>query len=682
MRTPASANTRLAIAALCLTAPFAVALSDEEAIELEPLVIATPLEQKVSETALPVTILGGDELRIKAASTLGATLENEVGINNQSFGPGVGIPVIRGQTGPRVQVLQDRLGSLDASTVSPDHASTVEPLLADKIEVLRGPGTLLYGGGAIGGVVNVIDGRIPDYIPEHIETALESRYNLVDDGKAVVFRLDGGLDSLALHLDGFYRDNNNVRIPGLAIDPLTRQEPSAFNTNGFIANTGGRALSGSAGASYVGEEGFIGLSVNRLENDYDIPPAEPDELASITQKQTRYDLKGEWFEPHDLIEKVRLRASYNDYEHTELDNGAAGTRFENDAFEGRLEVVHNAIGPLQGVVGLTGLTRRFSAIGDEAFVPRSDITRYGLFVLEDLETEPWLFEFGGRFDRSSVDPVSAQGVSYIPWSISASAILNLIEESSIRLALSRNQRAPDVVEMFAFGPHLATNAFEIGSRDLRTETSYNVDLGFTFNTDFVDADLNLFYNHYDGYIFQANTGTFFNREIDRFEAVCTSTCLPVLRTEQQGAIFKGYEANLLFPLADTQFGGFDLTLFSDYVRGTFTRGGNVPRMPPLRYGAQLGYALAGDYGEWNSTIRFTRADAQTDAGANDMPTGGYNLLNTNLSYRIEPTAESELLFFIRGTNLLNEEVRLSTSFLRNIAPEAGRSIEFGIRAQF
>jgi len=682
----ALAVVRITIVTFFSTTPFTTLLaSDEEAIELDPLVVTTPLEQKVSETALPVTVIGGDELRIKATSTLGTTLENEVGINNQSFGPGVGIPVIRGQTGPRVLILQDRIGSLDASTISPDHASTVEPLLADKIEVLRGPGTLLYGGGAIGGVVNVIDGRIPDYIPEQIEAGLETRYNLVNDGKAVVFRLDGGLNPFALHLDGFYRDNNNVKIPGLAINPLPQEAAASFNTDGFIANTEGKALSGTAGASFVGEKGFVGLSVNHLENDYGIPPAGPAELVQIGQKQTRYDIKGEWFDPHHRIEKVRLRASYNDYEHTEFENGLAGTRFKNDAFEGRLEMVHNAIGPLlQGVVGLTGLSRRFSAIGDEAFVPGSDIARYGLFVLEDLDAGPWLFEFGARVDRSSVDPVSSPGVTHTPWSISASGVLHLIEDSSIRLALSRNQRAPDVVELFAFGPHLATNAFEIGSRDLRVETSYNLDLGFTFDREYVNADVNLFYNHYDGYIFQANTGTFFDREIDRFETACSepAACLPVIRTRQQGAVFKGYEVNLLFPLADTDLGGFDLTLFSDYVRGTFTGGGNVPRMPPLRYGAQLGRRLTTGYGDWNSTIRFTRANAQTDPGANETSTAGYNLLNANLSYRIESNEQSELLLFIRGTNLLNDEIRLSTSFLRNLAPQAGRGIEFGIRARF
>jgi iron complex outermembrane recepter protein len=646
--------------------------------------VTAPPEPKLSATALPMTVLSGDELRIKATSTLGTTLQNEAGINNQSFGPGVGTPVIRGQSGPRVRILQDSIGSLDVSTISPDHASTVEPLLAETIEVVRGPGTLLYGGGAIGGVVNVIDGRIPQYVPERIESALESRYNLVDDGEAVVFRLDGGLDPFALHLDGFYRDNDNVGIPELAVDPLTRDEPLGFNTKGFIANSGGRALSGTAGASFVGEQGFVGLSVNHLENDYGIPPGGAVELVAIAQKQNRYDLKGEWFDPHDLIETIRLRASYNDYEHTEMENALAGTRFENDAFEGRLELDHNAIGPLRGTIGLTGLNGRFAAVGDEAFVPRSDIARYGLFVLEEIEDGPWLFELGGRVDRSSVDPVGVPEAGHTPWSISASAILNLIEESSIQLALSRNQRAPDVVELFAFGPHLATNAFEIGSRDLRVETSYSVDLGFTVNSAFVEADLNLFYNRYDGYIFQANTGTFFDRENDRFETACSEpdACLPVFRTRQQGAIFKGYEANLLFPPADTELGGFDLTLFSDYVRGTFTDGTNVPRMPPLRYGAQLGYRFTNGCGDWNGTIRFTRADAQTDPGANETPTGGYNLLNANLSYRIEPVEETELLLFIRGTNLLNDEIRLSTSFLRNFAPEAGRSVEFGMRARF
>ena len=307
-----------------------LAEDSEQAQELEKMVISEPITQSEADTIIPVSILGGDELRMKIAPTIGETLNNEPGVTSQSFGPGVGQPVIRGQTGSRVQVLQNSLGSLDASSVSPDHANSLEPLWADSIEVIRGPAAaLLYGSGAIGGVVNVIDNRIPDSLPESgIQGAVEQRYNTVNEGKSSAFKLEGGQDILAWHLDGFYRDSDNMHILGFAIDPATWPSSNSF---GQVLNSNTRAKGGTAGFSLIGEPGYAGLSINYLANNYGIPPDQGTgqaELSRIDMRQTRYDFKGVLDNPFAAAENLRLRVVYNDYQHVELENGNPGTSYK------------------------------------------------------------------------------------------------------------------------------------------------------------------------------------------------------------------------------------------------------------------------------------------------------------------------------------------------------------------
>ncbi|MDD5410020.1 MAG: TonB-dependent receptor plug domain-containing protein, partial [Methylobacter sp.] len=253
-------------------APTAYA-AKEDIQELEDIVVTAPLQDKVSESAVPVTVLSDEELRLKVGHTIGETLKNELGITSQSFGPGVGTPVIRGQSGPRVRVLSNGIGSNDVSAISPDHATSVEPLLAERIEVLRGPATLLYGSGAIGGVVNVIDNRIPEKLSDKLlGGALEQRFDSVSDESSTVMKVEGGKSNLAYHLDGFYRDRNNLDIGGSAIDVNAAQatDPTlnvTHNTKGYINNTSAHAISGSAGVSLVGDPGFAGVAINRLENN-------------------------------------------------------------------------------------------------------------------------------------------------------------------------------------------------------------------------------------------------------------------------------------------------------------------------------------------------------------------------------------------------------------------------------
>jgi iron complex outermembrane receptor protein len=697
---------------LSTLSPLAAAEEAAEAASLGEVVVTAPLGRTVDEIARPATVLSEEDLRLKLGGTLGETLAREPGVTSASFGPGVGQPVIRGQSGPRVRVMQDGIGTLDVSTISPDHANSVEPLLADRIEVLRGPATLLHGSGLIGGAVNVIDNRVPDRIPEHgLGGAAEQRYDSVADEKAGVFKLDVGQEVFALHLDGYYRDSGDVDIPGRAIDERAEAAShgagddedhggDSFNTQGYIANSGVQAQGGTAGFSFVGERGFFGFAANRIESDYGIPPGAhshgPDhgeaeargtetggagfDRVGIQLRQSRYDFKGELNDPLPGFESLRVRAGYTDYRHVERENGQKGTTFTQDGVDSRLELTHQPFGPLKGVLGFQARSSEFAAVGEEAVVPRSDIESFGGFAVESIAHGPLTYDLGLRLEQQTITPEGLKGRSHTPISASASALWAIDAANELTFAVTRSQRAPQVQELYSDGIHAATRSYELGDPNLAEETSYNLDLTYRLRADWMRAELSVFHNWVNDYLFQRYTGAFFNREAEAIEAACSEpdACVPVLQSAQQDAIFQGFEANLTFPLFDRPFGALDLSLFGDYTRGYFDRGGDVPRMPPLRYGLQLDYARDA----FSATLRLTRAEAQEHPGANETRTDGYVRLDLGVNYRVRAWDRAELLLFAKGNNLLDEEIRNSTSYLRNLAPEPGRGAEVGLRVSF
>ncbi len=660
---------------IATTLASAVYARDEKVVELEEMVVTAPLQNKFSESAIPVTVLSDDELRLKTGHSIGETLKNELGINSQSFGPGVGTPVIRGQSGPRVRVLNNGIGSNDASAISPDHASSTEPLLAERIEVLRGPATLLYGSGAIGGVVNVIDNRIPGKLPEKLlGGALEQRFDSVADETSTVLKVEGGKHHLAYHLDGFYRDRNNLDIGGSAIDESAAQatDPSLNvieNPRGSINNTSAHAISGSAGLSLIGDPGFAGISINRLENNYGIAPdGSGDEITRIDLKQSKYDFKSELNKPFSFAESLRMKLGYTDYQHTEIANSEPGAFFTNKSYESRLELTHNPFGIFHGMVGFQAIASDFAAIEkstNEVIVPRTQINSYGVFAVESFTTGALTNQLGLRVEDTTLNPQDHPELSFVPISASASSLWKLNHNNSLNLAITRSERAPTVQELLAYGYHDATRSFEIGDANLQEETSYNLDLGYKFNVGRVRAQIDLFHNWAVNYIYQQRNGEFIEDAA-------------VVTTRQADATFMGYESKVIVPLMENKVGVVDLTLFSDYTRGQFVNGGDVPRMPPLRFGFQIDHLK----GNWNTNLRLTRGEAQYRAGDNDTPTEGYLLLNLSTQYHLLDIYGSDIMLFAKANNLLDENIRNSTSYLRNFAPEAGRGAEIGFRISY
>jgi iron complex outermembrane receptor protein len=680
-----------------------------EVVELEAVEVTADAER--GRSARSGTVLLGEELRLQVADTLGKTLERQLGLRNASFGPGVGVPVIRGLTGNRIRTLQDGIGSHDAASVSPDHAVTIEPLLADEIEILRGPATVRFGSGAIGGAVNAVDHRIPEGPSAGIVGgASELHYGGNGDEFAVVGKAKTGLAPFALHLDGFYRIRGDLEVPGSAIDQAAVRRQFGLSrvpsVKGHVPNTDSEAGGGTVGWSVSGDRGLLGMAVNHLANDYGIPTGghglghshggrRHGERVRIDLKQTRYDFKAEWFEPMAYLEAAKLRIGLVDYEHSEVDLGLRNTTFRNEVLEGRFELPFHPLDFLSGSLGLHWSDRRFSALGRETFAPPTGIDMLAGYFTERLELGAAALELGLRAERQTTVPerrghtvgglyeVPLPGsLDYSPYSVSASLDWPIAEGLTGTLGYSWAQRAPDVQELLSVGPHMATRTFDVGNVALGVEAARNLELGLAWSSRRLETKVNGFYNRVEDYIYLRNLNFFFDAEAERLQLRCAQLdrCLPVYGYSQADAEFLGYEAEAGFRWPETGWGTVKLTLFSDFVRGRFDQRamGDVPRMPALRYGLRLETGTAC----WSSSLRLARNEPQNHPGEGETPTPGYLMLSATLDYRWPLGNEHGLLFFLRGDNLLDQEVRNSVSFLRNFSPEAGRSVEIGVRTTF
>ncbi|MDC1529465.1 TonB-dependent receptor [Gammaproteobacteria bacterium] len=651
-----------------------------------------------SQTALPVTILTGDDLRDATRSTIGDTLSNQPGISNASFGPAVGQPVIRGQQGRRVLNLSNAVPNADASGNSADHAVAVEPILAEAIEVLRGPSTLLYGGGAIGGVVNVIDNRIPRSLLDTPVFTIEARYDSAADLDTVVSRLEFSTGSFTWHMDGMRREWNNLDIPGFAINPAILEadgDEEDENTSGYIANTGGETESFTFGGSWIFDSGFLGLAVNRIDNTYGLPPgvhgehheeghdevhdeeheeeAHEEENIFIDMAQTRYDLTGELRDLTPWIEHLDYRLTYTDYGHAEMEGpGMVGTRFSNDSWQQRLQITHAEVGNWHGVVGLQTANETFGAIGEESFIPVTDIQNQGVFVVEDFHQGDFTMELGARLGRYSYDPENsaAPELDFDSFNYSASGLWDLSSGASLGLILSHAERAPSIEELysnFALSDaencviHFATAACEIGDISLRKESSNNIDVTFYLEKDNFNFTLTAFNNNFEDYIALINTGAL----VDDF---------PIREYRQVDASFSGIEVDATFFINEN----FELKVFGDSINGQLQGNGDVPRMPPSRFGSRLDYKK----GALSAFASFIHGSAQDEPGNFEEETTSYTRWDFGVNYSITVGRDSEVLMFARGRNTSDDDIRLSTSTLRDFAPEAGRSVEVGMRFSY
>lgn len=671
----------LCIVTLCAIGSITRATAAQPA--LEEIVVTAPMHKGEAETAHPVNVLAGEALRRSVAATLGETLKQQVGVSYASFGPGVGQPLIRGQGAPRVLVMQNSLPLADAANGSADHANATEAVLAERIEVLRGPATLLYGSGAIGGVINVIDQRVPSRLTPGAEGALEYRHASNADARVLAGKIATSAGNLAVHLDGFSRDSADTR---------------GGNGYGRIANSDVESRGASVGLSWVFDRGFVGLAANRLESDYGIPlgahlhlheghdededahepePGHGEESVRIDLKQTRYELRGELSDPVPGVELLRANLAWSDYAHDEIEDGMLGTRFGNRARDGRIEAVHRLSERLHGTLGVQFGRRDFTAAGEEAFVPDVDSRSWGVFVVEDLHLGDLTWEFGLRLNRDAHDPRDAKTRSFTTHSASLSLLWAASPQHTLKIGLNRAARAPTFEELFAAGAHVASASYEIGDARLDKERSLNLDLGWHFHGDRLDVGVDLFGNRYADFIYQRDTGVLFDPDSGSMLEACPPEepghCLPVRRWSAADARFHGIEAELRYRLSEA----WRVGIAGDHVRGTLRGGADVPRVPAARVAMSL---------DWTGSnvelgLRLTRVLPQSHTGDAGPAVAGQLLLAAHAQYLVV-TAGREWTLFLRGENLLDREVRNAASLLRDIAPEAGRSIEAGLRLHF
>ncbi len=682
-------GTGLVRAAVAAGSTAEVTVRLDLAVHREAIVVTAGAEPRSQlEIAQPTSVLAGDALERRLEASLGETLRNEPGVSSTYFGPGASRPVIRGLGGDRVRVLQGGLGAGDASSTSPDHAVSVDPLAAERIEVLRGPATLLYGSSAVGGVVNVIDRRIPERVPSSPVTGMvELRGGTVADERSGGARLDGGAGRLAWHLDVLKRETDDYEIPGFAESAALRraeeeeggEEEEHEEAFGVLANSAIESEGANAGLSWIGDRGFLGVAVGGLDSLYGIPggheegeggeEGEDEEEAGVRVdlEQRRFDLRGAVTTPFGPFRGASLRAGATEYEHRELEGEEIGTVFTNESREARLELVQRAFGALSGSVGLQVLSRDFAAIGEEAFVPPTETDSWALFAFEELGRGDFSWQLGARYESQDVSAETA-GVSsrsFGGFSGSLGLVWHPETAFAVGLSLARSTKLPNAEELFSNGPHLATGAFEVGDPDLDEETSNGLDLSLRRTEGRVRGEVNLFLNRFDDYIFEQATG----EEEDG---------LPVFRYVQADAEFRGAELSGLVELYHGEPAHLDLELGADLVRAELRDSGDpLPRIPPRRYRLGLHY-----YGErWTATAEAQRVEEQDRVAPEELPTGGYTLANASVSYRFF-FGDTLLDLMLRGTNLTDEEARNHASFLKDRVPLPGRDLTLVARFSF
>lgn len=666
------------------------------------IIITAPFVRNLDILA-GTSALSGADLARELRPQLGDSLTRLPGVSATSFSPGASRPVLRGFSGERVRVLVDGIGSIDVSNTSADHGVTIDPLTAERIEVLHGPAVLLFGGQAIGGAVNVFDRRIPRVVPEddvHVD-AIAGYGSAADEaslGAGVDVALGGGF---VVHLDGSYRDTDDLDVGGFVLSPALRAEQIGIaaeeaaeghieeaeearrlaGLRGALPNSATETATAGLGLAYIGSRFNLGASVSRYDTRYGVPTRpgaghahgaegegqgeEEEAPVAIDLQQVRADLRGELEFGGGFFERARVRAGFADYEHIEFEGEEVGTVFTTQGAEGRVELVQRERGGWRGVIGGQYFTRDFDAVGAEAFLGANTTSQFGLFTLQEIAFGPAQVEGALRYERTDVESQALGiGRSFDAFSAAVGASYELAPSVRVGLNLSRSERAPAAEELFSNGPHVATQAFEVGDPTFGTESSLGGELfvrgqgrGFRFNG-------TLYYNRFDNYIFANATGA----EEDG---------LPVFRYFQTDAEYWGFEMGAGADLA--RIGGVEIGIdgVADYVEATLREGGAVPRIPPLRL---LGGVEARG-GAVEGRVEVEHVFEQDRIAAFETATGDFTLVNASVTVR--PLGrDNPTSLILSANNIFDVDARRHASFTKDFVPLAGRDLRATLRLSF
>lgn len=659
--------------------PAPEAPADGDDFHGEIVVTATGLNRL--DVIAGTSVLAGDDLQRSLDGQIGEVLSQLPGVSATSFSPGASRPVLRGFQGDRVRVLVDGIGSIDASNTSTDHAVTIDPLTAQKIEVLRGPAVLLYGSSAIGGAVNVIDKRIPLRVPGepvHLDgyLAADTAYDLREGGASLDIPL---AKQWAFHLDGSWRQTRDVEIPGYQLTAMLRgqlldragtlppDEAAALrevaNQRGILPGSATETKSAGAGLAWIGSGGSLGVSAGWYDTTYGVPTMPgggEDEPVTIGLDQKRFDLRGSLDLDGSPFAQVTTRWGYSDYTHTEFEGTTPGTTFLVEGVEGRVELVQRERGGWRGSLGGQYMFRDFNAIGAEAFVPRNKTGQWALFTLQEVERGPFEVEFGGRYEHTGIEtPTAVRSFG----TLSGALGLSWTTAGGLRLGINgtRAERAPTAEELFADGPHLATQQYELGNPALGTESAWGLEGYVRGDIGPAEVQLAVYRNWFDHFVFLADTGGLID-------------ALPVYAQVQGQVDWFGVEGEASLPLYQTEAFTLVGDLRGDYVRASLAGGTPLPRIPPL--------SLLGGI-EWQSDALDLRAELQWSArqgriAAYETPTGAFTTANVSVAWK-PIRGGNNLTIMLQGDNLFDVTGRRHASFTKDFVPLAGRNVKLSIR---
>ncbi|PCI73545.1 MAG: hypothetical protein COB38_00325 [Gammaproteobacteria bacterium] len=665
------------------------------------IIHANPLEHTSLDMATPIAIISGEELISKRASTLGEILQLEPGLSFSSFGPAVARPVIRGLSAGRVMVTNNQMRVQDASTTSSDHDVGIEPLLLQQIEVVKGPASLLYGSGAIGGVINTVDNKIQTSPVDELTGGIEVRLgDSATQEKASVFTLNNGVNDWTWHIDGFRNETGNIKIPvsaeSFAQLSLEDEDTSEFHQESILSNSYSNTMGGSLGSSFIFDDGYAGLSVSFIEKQYGLPGhsehggdvVDGEEDVYIDMEQSTVHFQSQFDLSIGALDSLFVGYANTDYQHIEFEGEAIGTRFENQANELKSYIKHKPYLDWSGVAGIQMTSRDFSAIGEEAFIPKSTTNSKALFWLEEKHFDSIKWELGLRFEQQDITldsgvKRSENGVNY-----SVGSVYTIKKHNKLALNFSHNVRFPSVEEYFSFGPHLASGTFEIGNPNLTKEYSNNLDFSYRFEEAFgkdksFSGEINLFYNQFTDYIFAQSVviddECVLSTENSNGLAIeqAVEDELSLICYKQKDANYYGAEFKLTSSLAKFNKHQIDIEVFADYLVAKLNSDENLPRIPANKIGFNLVY----NYEDFTTDLVWSKNEAQNDVGENELATPAFDLVNLEFAYRIS-NRSSDWYLFLKGKNLLNEEIRDHGSFIKDLAPRTKRNWALGFRYNF
>ena len=650
----------------------AAAQSTPRPAELDEVIVTgVPFGISQNATTIATSVVDEEDLAVASASSLGDLLNGLPGVRSTNFSPGSSRPVIRGLTGPRVQVLTNGVGLIDASSVSPDHQVAADPAESNRIEIIRGPATLIYGGSAIGGVINILDGRIPDELPEGgFNGALSAQGSSVDGGTSFGGRADIALGSFVFHVDGVKKETDDYDIPSSPISQrLSDAEGIPRDETGLLPNSFSELEAWGIGGSFVGDKGFLGASYKETDSTYGVVA---EEEVFIVLEQQRFDVRGEYRFDTGPFRAVRGSYGQADYTHTEFEDAVTpGTIFASDGFEARADLIQRDRNGWNGAIGVQTLSRDFAAIGAEAYVPTTAIEESGLYTVQRLDRDGYGFEGGLRYDRRTVSATPFGTATEVErafdnWSASGAVFLRPSPGLFLGLSLARNERAPSEVELFADGLHIATNAYEIGDPTFDTEKVTTLEGTIHLDRGAFRGDLHVYASKYDGFIDARDTGLVFVDGADTF---------PIFQYQQTDADFRGFEVQAAYDVWTSGSRVVTLEAAADHVDAD-TDLGPAARIPPYSLTGRVRYAST----PVDLSVEVRRVGEQDEIAGFELPTDGYTLINLFGAWR--PFADGNITLFAEGRNLGDEEAREHASFLKDIAPLPGRNLRVGVNYRF